>query len=52
MQSKLKIILTDTTDYSEYYVTGNLNYFGLPDEEIPNTVDTDYKFKDPHFLNL
>ena len=44
---------SDTTDYSEYYVTGNLNYFGLPDEEIPNTVDTDYKFNDClEFFNL
>ena len=35
-----------TTDYSDYYVTGTLNYFGIPDDEIPGSVETDYKFKD------
>ena len=35
-----------TTDYSDYYVTGTLNYFVIPDDEIPGSVETDYKFKD------
>ena len=37
---------SDTTDYSEYYVTGTLNYFDISEDEIPGTVDTDYKLKD------
>lgn len=35
-----------TTDYTEYYVTGNFNYFNVSDEEIPRTVEMDYKLKD------
>ena len=42
-----------TTDYSEYYVTGTLNYFAVTEEEVARSVETDYKFKDSlEYFNL
>ena len=37
---------SSTTDYADYYVKGTINYFNVTEEEVPSTVDTDYKFKD------